>query len=48
MIAGYIDAGLGDQRCQPCDEIHGFEGHLGRSIPVGRLQGIEHLAGGTQ
>ena len=45
MIAGEVDAGFGDQRCQPCDEIHRFESHLGRSIAVGRLQGIDHLAG---
>ena len=38
MIAGEVDAGFGDQRCQPCDEIHRFESHLGRSIAVGRLQ----------
>ena len=45
MIAGEVDAGFGDQRCQPCDEIHRFESRLGRSIAVGRAQGVDHLAG---
>ena len=48
MIAGEIDAGFGDQRCQPSDEIHRFESHLGRSIAVGRLQRVDHLAGGAE
>jgi len=43
MIAGEIDAGFGDQRCQPCDEIHRFESHLGCSIAVGRLQSVEYM-----
>ena len=57
VIAGEVDSGFGrdrpGQRCQPCNEIHRrmtapMEGHLGRSVVVGRLQGVDHLASGAQ
>ncbi len=48
MESREIDPGLGNQCRQSCNEIHRLEGHLRGAIPVGRLQGIEHLAGGAQ
>ena len=45
VVAGEVDAGLRHQGSQTCDEIHRLECHLRGAIPVGRLQGIEHLAG---
>ncbi len=33
---------------QTGQEIHGFEGHLRRSVPVGDLQGVDNIAGGTE
>ena len=60
MIAGEIDSRLRYQSSQPRNEIYRVEGYLGRSMPkafaalmgqafpVGRLQGIYHLAGGTE
>ena len=48
MVAGEIDSQLRYQSSQPRNEIYRVEGYLGRSIPVGRLQGIYHLAGGTE
>jgi hypothetical protein len=48
MVASEVDAWFGGQRCQACDEIHGIECHLCRSIPVRCLQGVDHLARGTQ
>ena len=48
VIAGEIDTGFGYQGSQTGNEIHRFEGHLCRSIPVRCLQGVNHLARGTQ
>ena len=48
VVASEIDPGLGNQCRQSGYEIHRIEGHLCRAIPIGRLQGIDHLAGGTQ
>jgi len=48
VIAGEVDAGFGYQGSKPGNEIHRFEGHLCRSIPVGCLQGVNHFAGGAQ
>jgi len=48
VIAGEVDAGFEYQGSQPGNEIHRFEGHLCRSIPVGCLQGVNHFAGGAQ
>ena len=48
VVAGEVDAGLRHQGSQTCDEIHRLECHLRGAIPVGRLQGVDHLAGGTQ
>jgi len=48
VIAGEIDPELVNQCRQSSYEIHRLEGYLGRSIPVGRLQGIDHLAGGAE
>ena len=48
VVASEIDPGLGNQCRQSGHEIHRIEGHLGRPIPVGRLQGIYHLAGGAE
>ena len=48
VIAGKIDAGLRHQGSQTCDEIHRLECHLRGAIPVGRLQGVDHLAGGAE
>jgi len=48
VVAGEIDPRLRYQSSQPRNEIYRVEGYLGRSIPVGRLQGIDHLASGTE
>ena len=48
VVAGEIDPRLRYQSSQPRNEIYRVEGYLGRSIPVGRLQGIYHLAVGTE
>ena len=48
VVAGEVDAGLRHQGSQTCDEIHRLECHLRGAIPVGRLQGLDNLAGGTQ
>ena len=48
VIASEIDPGLGNQCRQSGYEIYRVEGYLGRSIPVGRLQGIDHLAVGAE
>gem|GEM_PF-3002694 len=44
VIAGEVDAGFGYQGSQTGHEIHRIERHLRRSIAVGRLQGVDHLA----
>ncbi len=44
MITGKIDPRLRYQGCQSCNEIHRIEGHLGCSVSVRRLQGVNHLA----
>jgi hypothetical protein len=48
MVVGEIDPWLGYQGRQPRNEIYRtdgrpIEGHLGRPIPVGRLQRVDHL-----
>ena len=48
VVASEIDPGFWYECRQPCDEIHRFEGHLGRAIPVRCLQGVNHLARGAQ
>jgi hypothetical protein len=48
VVTGEIDPRLWYQSSQPRIEIYRVEGYLGRSIPVGRLQGVDHLAGGAQ
>ncbi len=48
VIAGEVDAGFGYQGSQTGNEIHRIERYLRRSIAVGRLQGVDHLAGGAQ
>ena len=48
MESREVDPGLGNQCRQTGNEIHRLEGHLCRSVPVRRLQSIEHLADGTQ
>ena len=45
---GQIDSGFRHQGRQTGNEIYRIEGHLCRSIPVRRLQGVEYLAGGTE
>ena len=47
MIAGEVDPRLGYQGRQPCDEIYRVEGHLRRSVALGRLQVVDHLGGRT-
>ena len=41
--AGEVDPWLRYEGRQTGDEIYRIEGHLCRSIPVRRLQGIDHL-----
>ncbi len=48
VIAGEVNPWLRYEGCQAGDEIDRVEGHLGRSIAVGRLQGVDHLAGGAE
>lgn len=48
VLAGEVDTGFGYQGSQPGNEVHRFEGHLCRSIPVRDLQGVDHLARGAQ
>ena len=48
MVAGEVDPRLWHQSRQTGNEIHRFEGDLGRSIPVRCLQGVDHLARGAQ
>jgi hypothetical protein len=48
VVASEIDPQFWYEGRQSRNEIHWVEGHLGCSIPVGRLQGLENLAGGTQ
>jgi hypothetical protein len=46
MVAGEVDPRLGYQGRQPRDEIYRVKDHLGRSVAIGRLQVVDHLAGG--
>ena len=48
VVTSEIDSRFWHEGRQSRNEIHWVEGHLGCSIPVGRLQGVENLAGGTQ
>jgi len=48
VVAGEVDPGFVNQCRQSCNEIHWIEGHLGRPVPIRRLQDIENLAGGTE
>jgi hypothetical protein len=48
VIASEIDPELGNQCRQSSYEIHRLECSLCCPIPVGRLQGIDHLAGGAE
>jgi hypothetical protein len=48
MVPGQVDSRLWHQRSQAGDEIHRIEGHLRGAVPVGGLQGVDHLAGGTE
>ncbi len=48
MVASEIAPRFSNEGRQSRNEIHWFEGHLRDAIPVGRLQGIKDLAGGTQ
>jgi hypothetical protein len=60
MVAGEVDPRLWHQSRQTSNEIHRFEGHLGRAMPkafaslmgqafpVRYLQGVNHLARGAQ
>ena len=48
MVASEIDPGLGNQCRQSGYEIHRLECYLCCPIPVGRLQGIDHLADGAE
>ena len=48
VVTSEVDTGSGYQGSQTGNEIHWFEGHLCRSIPVRCLQGVNHLARGTQ
>ena len=47
VIASEFDPGLGNQCRQSGYEIHRLEYYPCCLIPVGRLQGIDHRAGGT-
>jgi hypothetical protein len=48
MVTGEVDPWLRYEGRQTGDEIYRIEGHLCRSIPVRRLQGIDHLTVGAQ
>ena len=60
MVAGEVDSWFGYQGGQPGDEIHRFEGHLGRAMPkafaalmgqafsVRSFQRVDHLSCGAQ
>lgn len=48
VVTGEVDSGFGHQCRQSSNEIYRLEGHLRRSVSVGRLQCINHLARGTQ
>jgi hypothetical protein len=47
MVSREIDPGFRHEGSQSRNEIHGIECHLCRPIPVRRLQGVNHFAGGT-
>ena len=48
VVACEVDPRLRHQRRQSRYKIHGVKCHLRRSIAVGRLQCINHLASGTE
>ena len=48
VVSGEVDPRLRHQCRQSRYEIHGVKCHLRRSIAVGRLQCINHLASGTE
>ena len=53
LVTSKIDPRFWHEDRQSRNEIHWrmaapIEGHLRGAIPVGRLQGLENLAGGTQ
>ena len=48
VVASEIDPRFWHGGRQSRNEIHWIEGQLRGAIPVGRLQGLENLAGGTQ
>ena len=48
VVSGEVDPRLRHQCRQSRYEIHGVKCHLRRSIAVGRLQGVDHLAGGAE
>jgi len=48
VVAGEIDPGFWHQSRQAGHEIHRIERHMGRTVPVRRLQGIDDLAGRTE
>jgi hypothetical protein len=48
VVPGEIDAWFWHEGRETGDEIHRIEGHLRGAIPVRRLQGVDHFAGGTE
>ena len=48
VVASEIDPRFWHEGRQSRNEMHWVEGHLRGVIAIGRLQGLENLAGGTQ
>ena len=48
VVTSEVDAGFGYQGSQTGNEIHRFEGHLCRAIPVRSFQRVDHLSRGAQ
>jgi hypothetical protein len=44
VIAGQVRTRLRHQRREPRNEVLGLEDHVGRAVPIRRLQRIAHLA----